>query len=493
MIKMRGRSDTISGLSVQRPRAFVPKERFASLAVMSGLSVAIPALRAEPARVARALAVAVGSALLGVLLAIALRGESPQLPIVIAGGLGLLGVLALSLASYEAAVALGFLLLGVVAVEPAPPDGVLAVAIAIAIATRRFDVVRVPLAPIVLVVVFLALNVLSGMDAVDASRATRYFMITLYLGVLGIWLAAFVDSASRARLILRAYLIGAVTVGALASFALFAAFPGSELLTTADGLRAKGLFKDANVFGPFLIPAAFFVIEEILRPRLLGSGRLLKCVLLTILAIALLVAYSRAAWLNFVVGMFVMLVVYLLRRRGGRRAIALIVAGAALTGILAATIATTGSSHFLSERARLQTYDVERFGAQETGVSLARAHPLGIGPGQFELAAPLSAHSLYARTLAEQGFLGLAVILALLAVTLALACRNAFLGRHTWGIGSAALLAAWCGLLVNSAFVDTLHWRHLWVVASLIWAGAARSSWNLSEGRQLRWTHGPGS
>jgi O-antigen ligase len=97
-----------------------------------------------------------------------------------------------------------------------------------------------------------------------------------------------------------------------------------------------------------------------------------------------------------------------------------------------------------------------------------------VGPGQYSIVAPLGAHSLYARVLGEQGFLGLAAMVALVIATLALAWRNAFLGRSTWGIGSAALLAAWCGLIVNSAFVDTLHWRHLWVVAALIWAGTAR-------------------
>jgi hypothetical protein len=51
---------------------------------------------------------------------------------------------------------------------------------------------------------------------------------------------------------------------------------------------------------------------------------------------------------------------------------------------------------------------------------------------------------------------------------------NAAAGRDTYGIGSAALLAAWCGLVVNSFVIDTLHWRHLWIVAALIWAGWAR-------------------
>jgi hypothetical protein len=64
--------------------------------------------------------------------------------------------------------------------------------------------------------------------------------------------------------------------------------------------------------------------------------------------------------------------------------------------------------------------------------------------------------------------------------TLVLASRNAVLGRETYGIGSTALLAAWCGLLANSVFIDTLHWRHLWLLAGLIWAGVRAPAAQLS-------------
>jgi hypothetical protein len=70
--------------------------------------------------------------------------------------------------------------------------------------------------------------------------------------------------------------------------------------------------------------------------------------------------------------------------------------------------------------------------------------------------------------------LGLAVLVALLGGTRALAIGNAVAGRDAFGVGSAVLLGAWCGLLANSAFVDTLHWRHLWLVAALIWVAAVR-------------------
>jgi O-antigen ligase len=87
---------------------------------------------------------------------------------------------------------------------------------------------------------------------------------------------------------------------------------------------------------------------------------------------------------------------------------------------------------------------------------------------------PVETHSTYVRVLVEQGYLGLAVWIVLILATLVLAMRNAVIGRDTWGVGSAALLGAWCGLLFNSAVVDTLHWRHLWLVAALIWAGSMR-------------------
>ena len=99
--------------------------------------------------------------------------------------------------------------------------------------------------------------------------------------------------------------------------------------------------------------------------------------------------------------------------------------------------------------------------------------PLGIGPGQFERVSEISAHSTYVRAIAEEGLLGVLVILALMLLTLGFAARNAIVGQDTYGIGSAALLGAWCGILANSFFVDTLHWRHLWLVAALIWAGTA--------------------
>jgi O-antigen ligase len=191
-----------------------------------------------------------------------------------------------------------------------------------------------------------------------------------------------------------------------------------------------------------------------------------------VLVLGIIFAFSRAGWLNFAVGVAVMLLVLSLRTQAARAtwgAVAMIGVVAVFAG---GAVLLTGSEQFLQERAQVQSYDSSRFTAQRSGIQLASEHPLGVGPGQFELDQPVSAHSIYIRVLAEQGVLGLAVLIALLAYTLVLAARNAVAGRDTFGVGSAALLGAWCGLLANSAFVDTLHWRHLWLVAALIWVAA---------------------
>jgi O-antigen ligase len=399
-------------------------------------------------------------------------GRSPlPVPIVLAFGVGLLGTLALALARYEAAVALGVLLLAVVRIEPAPSDLVFAVVIALALVTGRLFLERVPLSVSVLVGGFLALNLLAATVATDGARTVAYFAITLYLGVFALWFSAYVCSVRRARLILLAYLAGAALSAAVACLALVAPFPGASAFV--DGPRAQGLFKDPNVFGPFLVPAALILMEETVAPRLLRFRLSTKLLLLSVLTVGVVFSFSRAAWLNLAVGMLVLLVVLALRRGGGRRAMTMLavslVAGAALFGVVAAT----SSASFLTERAGLQDYDVQRFGTQASGLEIAATHPLGIGPGQFEAVSELSAHSTYVRALAEEGVVGALLVFTLMLLTLGFAARNVALGVDTYGIGSAALLAAWCGLLVNSSFVDTLHWRHLWLVAALIWAGTA--------------------
>jgi O-antigen ligase len=412
-----------------------------------------------------ALALALGAAL----------ASDPPAPRLLAAVVGLIAVLTLAASRYELTVAAGFLLLGVVRVEPAPSDALLGAAAALMVVSGRFDLRRVPASMLTLIVALLALNLLSLTEAADMDRALRFLGITIYLAVFAVWLTLYLQSGDRMRRVVAAYVAGAAVFAAVAVLGLFVAYPGHETLTGESATRAQGLFKDPNVFGPFLVPAALIMLEETLRPRLLGWRRTTSAALLAVLTLGIVFAYSRAGWLNFSVAVAVLLVVMSVRADAGRVAAGALALVAVVAIVGGAAVVATGSTQFLQERARVQTYDTERFSAQRSGLQLASDHVLGIGPGQFEQASVVSSHSIYIRVLAEQGVLGLVTLAALLAGTLALAVGNALAGRDAHGVGSAALLGAWCGLLANSAFVDTLHWRHLWLVAALVWVAAVRA------------------
>jgi O-antigen ligase len=405
---------------------------------------------------------------LGLLLALGLYRFPPPAGLAVAGGAAVLMLLALAIANLHAAVALGIGLLGVVLIEPAPADGALCVVMAVALVTGRFRLAAAPRAAVAILAVLAALNVMSSIQVADAGRAAGFFAVTLYLAAFGLWLPGYVTSEGRARLIVKAYLLAAVSSALLGMLALAGLIPGTAVLT--EGGRARAMFQDPNVFGPFLVPAALSVAEELVRPRLLRSSSLTKALLLAVLVLGVVFSYSRGAWLNLALALAVMGVV-LAARGGVRQALALVAIGLVGAAVVAGAVVATGSGDFLAERARPQTYDTTRFAGQRAGLQPAWEYPFGAGPGQFEAIAGISAHSTYARAIGEQGFLGVLVLAALLGFTLGAAVRNAATGRDTYGIGSAALVAAWCGLLANSAFIDTLHWRHLWLVAGLIWAG----------------------
>ncbi len=434
------------------PRLFRPVETTKLLAILSILGLIAVALAAT-----------------------AYKYPPPSIGLTMAGGLALMALLALAIARYETAVALGLLILGVQYLEPAPADAIFAVIIAVAAIAGRFDVSRIPLIVTGSIGALLLLGITSSIEASKPALAVYFHAITVYLAVFGLWLAYFVNSEARARLVFLAYLTGGLVCAGLGIAALITPIGALDQFAHF-GLRAKGPFADQNVFGPFMIPLALILFEELLDPRMLRMRTPLKLAMLLVLSAAILLSFSRGAWMNAVIGLGVVLVVLALRRGGISRpgTLIVIVATTITAGLLAISLSGTGG--YLSERGGAQKYDVNRFAAQEAGLEMAESHPLGIGPGQFEDTVGIGAHNTYIRVAAEQGPLGFIALLVLFGGTLALALGNTALGRHTYGIGSAALLGAWCGLLASSLFVDTLHWRHLWLVAALIWAGAMRGS-----------------
>jgi O-antigen ligase len=406
----------------------------------------------------------------GVAGALAVRTESMPSQLVVALPLAAVAAaLVFAAASIRpaAAIALAFVLLAVVTTDPAPVDLVFALVIA-----GSIGIVPPPAVPgfvAVPVVLYVAVTLASAMNANDTGRALQFAAITVYLVILAVWLTGVFRVERLARVAIQAYLVAATLSAGLAALALYVGFPGSDQFLY-DNLRAEGLFQDPNVFGAFLVPAAAILLDAVGRVGLRSRRGRVSAAAFVVVSVGVVIAYSRAAWLAYALAMATVVVVQALRRGGPRaaaRSASLLACGAAGALLI---LSVTGSLQFFHQRSALQGYDSERFQTQESAFELMTTHVLGFGPGQTEVELRYSTHSLYARTAYEQGLFGLALVAVILLVTLWCALVAATRARVVFGVGTAALLGSWIGLIVNSAFIDTLHWRHLWVVAALIWA-----------------------
>src|SRR5207302_718875 len=108
----------------------------------------------------------------------------------------------------------GMLIFGIVFVEPAPPDAILMIIMAVAIVTGRFSLRRVPFPLLALLGAFIILNLVSSVFATSPGRAAFLLLITTYLCVFSVWLTGFVESARRARIIVAPLIAGAVATAA---------------------------------------------------------------------------------------------------------------------------------------------------------------------------------------------------------------------------------------------------------------------------------------
>jgi len=367
---------------------------------------------------------------------------------------------------YQPLFVLAFLLSSVVFIEPAPFD-LLTVMLGVALFLRR----PLRLLPFqrpagVLLGAFLLVNFGTVMASDHTVHALRYLMITVFVGLVFLTVIAYANATERPErvvtVMMRAWVVTAVLTALLGSLAYFGVSPLSFLLRFG---RIQGLFKDPNVYGPFLIPPLLYLVARLLTAHRL-QARHLAAILVLALGVAL--SFSRAAWINAVVATALLLILMALfrARLAVRPAFLRLVPLLLLVGASSLVVLAQPSTRaFLEERSRLQGYDSERFATQAEAVSSLLASPLGIGPGEVELTFNYATHSSYARTAAEYGVPGLLLLFAFLAFSVFMALRSARAGSVVHMLALAALV----GLLINSAVVDTIHWRHFWVVLALCW------------------------
>lgn len=372
-------------------------------------------------------------------------------------------------------VAFAVLLLPFVMVEPAPTDLLMAVVIARAFLDGRAPMALVHSKTILFLLLWVWLNVVQSAIWAARSEAVRFGFITIYLaivaGVIPVIAHTEISYSWIRKLFLASIMINSVIL--VVSFAaqllgLSAVLPD----TLFFGTRAKGFFKDPNVAGPFSVVGFLYYASRITTK--MASRRDYASLLLH--ATAVLASFSRGAVLNAVVGL-VVVGVWALRSRprwfmitASAAAITLLVAAPNVVGLI---LERTGQERFT----QINEYDLGRVLAWQAGIYAATRSPLGVGPAGYEAAtfdlqggARTAAHETYLRVLVENGWIGLALLIGLVASGLRKSIHVLRKGCGRLKQDGLWLLGSLSGIIAEGLVVDTLHWRHLWIVLGLVLA-----------------------
>src|SRR5579863_3162795 len=170
---------------------------------------------------------------------------------------------------------------------------------------------------IVLVPLFLLLaliNIGYSIGAIpfyDKPEVASWIATSWYMAVTVMFFAMVLSEDTAARLnMLRHGLVTGAMIAAVAGIAGYLNLVpgGNDLLTLYD--RARGTFKDPNVLGAFLILPSLFVLQSVVSDRFGKSFR--NALAFGIMALAILLAFSRAAWGGLIITSAFMLALMIL-------------------------------------------------------------------------------------------------------------------------------------------------------------------------------------
>jgi hypothetical protein len=248
--------------------------------------------------------------------------------------------------------------------------------------------------------------------------------------------------------------------------------------------RAQGVFYESSNFGNF---CAFFLIACGIaflsrRERYLGFPRLLLIASISILSLAVLVAFSRSTWVSLIVALFASL---RLSRRVSFSRIMMVFAAAAVPIILLWTLSPELWAYLVNARVGqvMDIFDDPNFatsGRFDTWIrvlSIMRDQPqyLLFGIGYKTLAITRLFHGEiitdngYLSLLLETGIAGLAGFTVLSAAILRTFFRLAHSANEVLAFWSTVLFSIWCGELVQLLATDAYtYWRNIVIFAALM-------------------------
>ncbi|MCR8641081.1 O-antigen ligase family protein [Paenibacillus sp. N1-5-1-14] len=358
-------------------------------------------------------------------------------------------------------------LCAVVFIEPAPYEAFMLLACAIAIYHSYMKFSSYMSVPMLFIGIFLVCNMIPLLFVREGlMQSMKYFMVTLYLIISWLFFIGLLNQFKESilKIIFSGYMAAALFATTIGLLAYLHIIPDFGIMLKYD--RIMGLFKDPNVFGPFLVPgvviALHYMVTKPRRTVLLWIG------VFIFLIIGVLFSYSRAAWGNC----FIACGAYLLfpyKASLKKRLLMLFAVMLTLIPVLVYVISSPSINTMFVDRFAMKKYDDDRFGTQAKALEEVLEKPLGIGPGQSELVYSYATHSLYVRVLTEYGVVGFTVFALFMVFTIYRSFSVACLRGSPYNTYFIVFFACLLGLMFNSFFIDTLHWRHFWLLFAFPW------------------------
>jgi len=362
----------------------------------------------------------------------------------------------------------------IVLVEPSPYELMTLTAGVVFFATGlRLRLVFMPLL-LLLFLINLGYSI-SAVPIMDKPEVANWIATSWYMAAT-VFLFALViseDTAARLDMLRRGLIAGALIAATSAIAGYFNLVPGGhDLLTLYE--RGRGTFKDPNVLGAFLILPTLLVLQSVVSDNFRKSFR--SAIALGILALAILLAFSRAAWGGLAITSAFMLALMVLTSRTRTQRSRIVVMSVVAVVIAAALVAVLLSfdqiNEMFKQRASFdQSYDegrFGRFGRHILGADMALDLPFGIGPLQFHNFFPEDTHNSYLNAFMSGGWIAGVGYPALVFVTVILGFRHVF-ADVPWQRAYLAIFAAFLGTVGESFIIDTDHWRHFWMMLGAMW------------------------
>jgi O-antigen ligase len=362
----------------------------------------------------------------------------------------------------------------IVFLEPAPHD-ILVLSLVFFLFPLGLKVPREINVPLFFLMLFGAANLLAALTATDTGAMLRSLSIRIY--VLFAWLlwASLVvaDAPKFLRVMWNGYSFAALVAVAWGVLQYFGFLPDT-LGKSFD--RVTGPFKDANVFAPFLVPVVFYYMDRMLRIR--GPSLAFDACKFLFLVYGLFLGFSRGAWLNMSIGLMFFIIFSMISARSlkHRLRLMIVVAAVGVAAVLTLYLAisyTEAGQLFVQRAALVQEYDVAaggRFDTQVKALVEIGRNPIGIGPGMSAIVFDgVEPHNIYLHVAVEGGWIAALSFYLFLIITLSRGfsrINTTSALRNNLQITLAALM----GVLVQSLFIDSTHWRHLWLLLAMTWA-----------------------